>query len=117
MSDYFTNIFKSRAKLTGDPLPVHFAKRGTAAINANVELELCDPRVFPLMPKMVEDGVVSAERFEEAVKQNLRMKGRLGLLDKNPKLYDDGEIDLDKEEYRQVAYDLATDSVGRIAEE
>ncbi len=107
VSDYFAIGVKGKAK--GNPL--HFYERAEKAINAGADLELCDPEAFPLLPELIAQGKVSEERFEEAVKQNLRMKGRLGLLDKKPKLYDEGEINLNKEEYDQLSYDLATQSV------
>ncbi|MFI3289683.1 MAG: glycoside hydrolase family 3 N-terminal domain-containing protein [Rikenellaceae bacterium] len=107
VSDYFAIGVKGKAK--GNPL--HFYERAEKAINAGADLELCDPEAFPLLPELIAQGKVSEERFEEAVKQNLRMKGRLGLLDKKPKLYDEGEINLNKAEYDKLAYDLATQSV------
>ncbi|MFR9650788.1 MAG: glycoside hydrolase family 3 N-terminal domain-containing protein [Rikenellaceae bacterium] len=107
VSDYFAISAKGRAK--GNPRHLH--ERAAASINAGADLELCDPETFPLLPQLIEEGLVSQDRFEDAVKQNLRMKGRLGLLDREPKLYADGDIDLDKEEYRELAYDLATQSI------
>ncbi len=107
VSDYFAVGVKGKA---GDN-PNHFYERAEKAINTGADLELCDPEAFPLLPELIAQGKVSEERFEEAVKQNLRMKGRLGLLDKNPKLYDDGDIDLNKSEYDDLAYELAAQSV------
>ncbi len=107
VSDYFAISVKGRAK--GDPR--HFHKRATAAINAGADLELCDPETFHLIPQLVEEGLVAQERFEDAVKQNLRVKGRLGLLDKSSKLYDEGAIDLNKQEYQELAYKLAAQSI------
>lgn len=82
-----------------------------SAMNAGADLELCDPVAFPHLPELIKQGRVSEKRFEEAVKQNLRMKGRLGLLDKNPKLYDEGDIELNRAEYDELAYELASQSV------
>ncbi len=97
-------------KLVGEDSELLY-ERAENAMNAGADLELCDPVAFPHLPKLIEMGRVSEARFEEAVKQNLRMKGRLGLLDKNPKLYDEGEINLNKEEYDELAYELAAQSV------
>lgn len=107
VSDYFAVGVKGQAK--GNPN--HFYERAEKAINAGADLELCDPEAFPLLPELIAQGRVSEARFEEAVKQNLRMKGRLGLLDKSPKLYDEGDIDLNKKEYDDLAYDLAAQSI------
>ncbi len=85
--------------------------RAEAAMNAGNDLELCDVECYQLLPALMEQGRVSEERFAEAVKLNLTMKARLGLLDKGAKLYDEGVIDLDKPEYRQTAYDIASQSV------
>ncbi len=111
VSDYFAISTKGKAKSLGLSLPEHFQNRAVESMNAGADLELCDPECFPLLPQLIEKGLVSQERFEEAVKQNLRLKARLGLLDKNPKLYDEGEINLDKDEYRKLAYDLAAQSM------
>ena len=91
--------------------PNHFYERARNAINAGAHLELCDLECFQLIPELIERGEVSQKQFEHAVKQNLRMKARLGLLDKNPKLFEDGDINLNKEQYNDLAYKIATQSV------
>ena len=108
VSDYFAVGLKWQNKNND---PNHFAKRGAAAMNAGTDLELCDGETYPLMPELIKQGAVDIIRFEEAVKRNLAMKVRLGLLDKDAKLYDTGDINLDKPEYRKLAYDLAAQSV------
>lgn len=107
VSDYFAIGVKAKAQ--GNPN--HFYERAEKAINAGADLELCDPEAFPLLPELIKQGKVSEERFAEAVKQNLRMKGRLGLLDSDPKLYDEGDIELNKDKYDDLAYDLASQSI------
>ncbi|MFI3321207.1 MAG: glycoside hydrolase family 3 N-terminal domain-containing protein [Rikenellaceae bacterium] len=89
----------------------YYHERATKAINAGADLELSTGRSFYTLPYLIESGKVSEERFKEAVKLNLAMKVRLGLLDKDAKLYEEGVIDLDKPEYRKVAYDLAAQSI------
>ncbi len=107
VSDYSAMAKKALAK--GNPN--HFKERAEAAFNAGAMLELCDPICVYHLPELVVEGRVSEECFEHAVKQNLRVKARLGLLDKNPKLYDKGTIELNKPEYDQLAYQLAAQSV------
>ena len=91
--------------------PNHEYERARDAINAGAHLELCDLECFDQLPKLIADGLVTEELFENAVKQNLRMKAKLGLLDKNPKLYETGEINLNKKEYDSLAYVIASQSV------
>ncbi len=107
VSDYSAIAARGRAK--GNPL--HFHERAVAALNAGADLELCDPVCYPLLPELIEQGKVSEKRFEEAVKANLTMKARLGLLDQSPILHGEGEIDLNKPEYIKLAYELASQSV------
>ncbi len=85
--------------------------RARDAINAGAHLELCDLECFQLLPELIKSGEVSPETFENAVKQNLRIKARLGLLCKNPVLYAEGDLDLNKPEYDSLAYEIATQSV------
>ncbi len=107
VSDYFAISIKWQAK--GNPN--HYADRATAAMNAGADLELCDLECYNLIPQLVKEGRVSAKRFEEAVKQNLRMKARLGLLDESPVLYGDDKLDLNRGKYRNLAYQMAAQSV------
>ncbi len=85
--------------------------RAIDAINAGNDLEFSDPISYPFLLDAIKDSLVSEKRFEEAVKRALTLKANLGLLDKNPILYSDGKINIDKSEYRQTAYDLACESV------
>lgn len=108
VSDYGATASKWKGP-KGDT--TYLYKRAEAAMNAGNDLELSDAECYPLIPRLVESGKITEERFEEAVKLNLALKARLGLLTKGAKLYNDGDIDLDKPEYRQTAYDIATQSV------
>ena len=107
VSDYGATACKWAGK--GDPN--HLLKRAKAAMNAGADLELSGLECFIHLPALVESGDVDKKRFEEAVKQNLRMKARLGLLDKNPKLYEEGSINLNKDKYDKLAYDIAKESI------
>ena len=108
ISDYGATASKWRAK-KGDTDYLH--RRAELAMKAGNDLELSDLECYKLIPELIAAGRISEERFEEAVKLNLTMKARLGLLDKNAKLVDEGEIDLDKPAYRKTAYDLAAQSI------
>ncbi len=91
--------------------PKELKARGVAAINAGNDLEFSDPISYPYLFEAIKDSLVTEQRFEEAVKRALTLKANLGLLDKNPVLYSEGKINIDKPEYRKVAYDLACESV------
>ncbi len=108
VSDYGATAAVWQGKNEGDS---YLYRRATAALNAGNDLELSDRQCYQLIPELVERGEIAEERFEEAVKRNLTMKARLGLLTQGAKLYDEGEIDLDKPVYRQTAYNLAAQSV------
>ena len=106
VSDYFAIAAKKLAKDS-----THFFSRAVKAMDVGADLELCDGECYPLLPQLLKEGKVSEKRFEQAVKLNLAMKVRLGLLDQKPELYEKGHLDLDKPEYRKTAYELATQSV------
>ena len=86
-------------------------EKAAATINAGNDVEFPDNANYQFIPEAIEKGMVSKETFEKAVKRVLTLKARLGLLEENPKLYEEGHLDLDKPECRQVAYDIATQSV------
>lgn len=85
--------------------------QAAAAINAGNDVEFPDNSRYSLLLKAVEQGLVSEETFERAVKRVLKLKSDLGLLDKNPVLYAEGHIEFDSFEERNTAYQLATQSV------
>lgn len=93
-----------------NPSEENFMQRGVEAINNGNELEFSDGISYPFLPKAIAEGLVSEARFEEAVKRALTLKARAGLLNKKPKLYDEGELNLDKPTYRRTAYELACQS-------
>ena len=112
VSDYFAVAQKGMVK--GQPeakIKEHLMTRASKAINAGADLELCDEECFHLLPELISKGIVPIERFEEAVKDNLTMKARLGLLSKQPVLYSDKDIVMDSPSHRKTAYELATQSV------
>lgn len=94
-----------------DGTPDNLKQRGMDAMNAGNDLEFSDGISYPYLTELLAEGKVSEKRFEEAVKRALTLKARVGLLEKNANLFDEGEIDLDRPEYRKTAYDLACQSV------
>jgi len=81
------------------------------AIMTGNDIELCSPTSTRYIPELVREGRITEEAFEKAVKRALAMKARAGLLDKNPKLYADGPVEMDSPEGRQNAYDIAKESI------
>lgn len=93
----------------GDSLTV--LDRAVAAFNAGNEVDLPHGTNYINLPEALEKGLVSEEAFEKAVKHVLTLKARLGMLDKNPKLYAEGDLNFDSKEERETSYTLATQSV------
>lgn len=85
--------------------------RGAAAINAGMDVDFPRGECFAYLPQAVEEGLVKPETIERAVKRVLTYKARVGLLDKDPELFDKGNITYDSPAERQTAYQLAVQSV------
>jgi len=90
--------------------PELLKQRGVEAINAGNELEFSEGMSYKYLPEAMKEGTVTAKRFEEAVKRALTLKVNLGILGKNAPLYAEGNIDIDKPEWRKTAYELACQS-------
>ena len=86
-------------------------QRAAAAINAGNDVDFPEGKSYAHLPEAIKQGLVSQETFETAVKRVLKHKAMVGLLDENPKLYEEGHIEFDSKEERQTAYDLASQSV------
>lgn len=89
----------------------NYAERAANALNAGCDLELSTGVCFPSIPEAIEKGLLAKERVEQAVKRNLAMKVRLGLIGKGKKLYAEGDLDFDPKKSQDLAYTLATQSV------
>lgn len=85
--------------------------RAAAAINAGNDVDFPKGVSYKTLPQAIEMGLVSQETFDRAVKRVLKLKAQVGLLDKNPVLFDKGNIQFDTPQERQTAYQLATQSV------
>lgn len=86
-------------------------QRCVSAMNAGNDVDFPYGSNYAYLPEAMEKGLVSQERFEEAVKKVLTYKAQVGLLDKNPNLYETGKITFDSPEERQTAYTLASQSI------
>ena len=81
------------------------------AINAGVDLEFSSPTAYPFLPEAIEKGMVTEEIVDAAVRRSLIMKAKLGLLDENPAIGKDGDLDFDPPANRQLAYETACQSI------
>ncbi|WP_075591079.1 glycoside hydrolase family 3 N-terminal domain-containing protein [Labilibacter marinus] len=81
------------------------------SLKAGIDLELAKPIAFPLLPEAIEEGMITIEEVDAAVKRSLIMKAKLGLLDEKPQIGKDGDLDFDPPAYRQLAYEAACQSI------
>lgn len=86
-------------------------QRAAAAINAGNDVDFPEGNSYRHLPEAMEQGLVSQETFEKAVKRVLTLKAKLGLFDNDTPLYAEGHIEADTEEERKTAYTLASQSV------
>ena len=86
-------------------------QKAAAAINAGTDVDFPTGSNYKLLQTAIDEGLVSAETFENAVKNVLRHKFRSGLFDKNPYLYSTEHIVLDSPEERQTSYEIASQSI------
>ncbi|MDO5443396.1 MAG: glycoside hydrolase family 3 N-terminal domain-containing protein, partial [Bacteroidia bacterium] len=100
--------YSSVNQIRTEPDPMH---KAVASINSGNHVDFPTGDNFKYMQQALDEGLVSEEVFEEAVKRVLTVKARLGMLDDNAKLYAEGHIEFDSPEERQTAYEMATQSV------
>lgn len=86
-------------------------QKAAAAINAGNDVDFPTGSNYMYLQEAIDQGLVSQETFERAVKNVLRHKFRAGLFEENPYLYSTETIVLDTPEERQTAYEIATQSV------
>ena len=87
------------------------AQKAAAAMNAGNDVDFPTGSDYMYLQEALDQGLVSEETFERAVKNVLRHKYRAGLFDENPYLYSTEHIVLDTPQERQTAYDIAAQSV------
>ena len=92
-------------------------RRAAEAIKAGNDVDLPHGAAYKYALACIEEGLVTREEFEKAVKNSLMLKARLGLLDgergtgNGERGMGNGEIDLDRPEWRETARKLAEESV------
>lgn len=91
-----------------EPDAVHQA---AAALKAGNDVDFPSGNTYKLLPEALAQGLVTEADLEQAVKRVLRLKYDLGLLDKNPNLYEKGNIEWDNHEEQTTSYQLAKQSV------
>lgn len=85
--------------------------RAAAAINAGTDVDFPRGACYAHLPEALEQGLVSPETLERAVKRVLIYKARVGMFDAKPNLYSFQHIEFDTPDERQTAYDLAAQSI------
>lgn len=85
--------------------------RGVAAISAGNDVDFPRGQSYAHLQDALDKNLVSEKDIERAVKKVLAYKASVGLLDQNPVLYADGDIEFDTPAERETAYKLATQSV------
>ena len=86
-------------------------QKAAAAINAGNDVDFPTGSNYKYLQETIDQGLVTEETFERAVKNVLRHKFRAGLFDKDPYLYSTEHITLDTPAERQTAYHIAAQSV------
>ena len=86
-------------------------QKAAAAINAGNDVDFPTGSNYKYLQEAIDQGLVTQETFERAVKNVLRHKFRAGLFDKDPYLYSTEHIELDTPAERQTAYEIASQSV------
>ncbi len=86
-------------------------EKAAAAINGGNDVDFPVGENYQYLQDAIDQGLVKPEVLERAVKNVLRHKFRAGLFDKDAYLYSKEDIQLDTPEERQMAYDIATQSV------
>ena len=103
--------YGSVQKGSRDRSPEFLKQCAVDALMTGNDLEFCSSTSYRYLPELLAEGRISEEVFERAVKRALLVKARAGLLDPNPVFFKEGPIDLDPDENRQTAYDIAAESV------
>ena len=97
--------------LTSHSSPLTPSERAAAAINGGCDVDFPFGANFQYLQEAIDQGLVTPEVLERAVKNVLRYKYRSGLFDSKPYLYAKGDIKLDTPEERQTSYEIATQSI------
>ena len=100
--------YSSIDQIPGLETPV---QKAAAAINAGNDVDFPRGVNYQHLQEAIDQGLVSQETFERAVKNVLRHKFRAGLFDKNPYLYSTEKIVFDTPQERQTSYDIAAQSI------
>ena len=97
---------------TREKIAVDYKDAIRLAINAGVDMSMIpyDLDFCPLLIELVNEGKVSMERIDDAVRRIIRMKIRLGLLE-TPNTHLEDYPKFQGEEIREACYNAATESI------
>ncbi|WP_210507641.1 glycoside hydrolase family 3 N-terminal domain-containing protein [Naasia sp. SYSU D00057] len=107
VSDYWAVPFlKSKHRLAAE-----VGEAGALALEAGLDVELPDTGAYGRLAPLLEDGRLSLDVVDTAVRRVLRQKAELGLLDAGWSPVQTTDVDLDSAENRAIARRLAEESV------
>ena len=86
-------------------------RKAADAFNAGNDVDFPDGDCYKYLPEALERGWVTQERLAVAVKRVLFLKMSLGLIGSDAYLYEEGHIEFDTKEERELSHELATQSV------
>ncbi len=86
-------------------------ERGVLAINGGNDVDFPSGQSYRHLSEAIDRGLVSEERLDETVKRVLKFKAQVGLLDRKPVLYAEGHIEFDTPAERELAYQIASQSI------
>ena len=97
---------------TREKIAVDYKDAIRLSINAGVDMSMIpyDVNFCPLLIELVNEGKESMERIDDAARRIIRMKIRLGLLDR-PNTYLEEYPKFQGEEIREACYTAATESI------
>lgn len=87
-----------------------YKEAGVMALKAGNDIEFPFPKTYEFLPEALEEGIITMDVIDTAVKRSLTMKVKLGLMD-NPVFGVDGDLDFDPPANRKLAYDAACQSI------
>ncbi|MDO4260265.1 MAG: glycoside hydrolase family 3 N-terminal domain-containing protein [Actinomycetaceae bacterium] len=107
VSDYWSVRFLNMVHRVAADL----TEAGALALKAGLDVELPETTCYDLLEEAVQRGLLSEEEIDTAVRRVLTQKARHGLLDENWQVSVDDKHDLDSAANREVAADMARESV------
>lgn len=111
----FTGLTVSDYSAISLMVEAHFAadreEAGVKAMDAGIDVDFPHGACFSQLGQALVKGRIAPHKLDDAVKRSLRLRARLGLLDETIRVGQDGTLDFDPLEHREVAYRAACQSL------